>query len=301
MTLAARSTRAEKVRDARETLEESIRLLADQMSRGKSDQLVRYLEFSAHFHSYSFGNVLLIYSQFPDATRVAGLRQWNRLGRHVRAGEKGIMILAPMTVTAKDHESRGEESPDEANSHESTEPKKITIFKPVYVFDVSQTEGEALPALLHATGDASAHLPALQEAVRASGITLEIADRVPGSGSAHGASYNGRIVIREDLDLPEAFRTLVHEFAHELLHWPKDGSPKEPDKTVRETEADATAFVVCRHFGIACDSADYLLLYDSEPKLLLERLETIRLTAARIIDAIRLPETDPPDADSMSN
>jgi hypothetical protein len=109
---------------------------------------------------------------------------------------------------------------------------------------------------------------------------------IPGAPSADGVSRGGSIAIRSDLDQPEAFRTLAHEFAHELLHWPKDGSPKEPNRTIRETEADAAAFVVCRHFGIKCDSADYLLLYDAEPKLLLDRLETVRRTAARIIEAV---------------
>ena len=84
----------------------------------------------------------------------------------------------------------------------------------------------------------------------------------------------------------DAFRTLSHEWAHSLLHFPKDGTPKEPNRTIRETEADAAAFVVCRHFGIDTDSADYLLLYDSDPRLLLERLETVRQTAARIIEAV---------------
>src|SRR5207249_4785666 len=106
--------------------------------------------------------------------------------------------------------------------------------------------------------DAGTPLQALKAAVLANGIMLEELDHTPGSASAHGASYGGRIVIRNDLDPPEAVRTLVHEWAHEKLHWPKNGAPKEPNKTIRETEADATAFVVCRHFGIACDSADYL-------------------------------------------
>jgi hypothetical protein len=127
---------------------------------------------------------------------------------------------------------------------------------------------------------------------------LEELDRVPGSHSAHGASYGGRIVIRNDLDPPEAFRTLAHELSHEWIHQHRSGSPKEPNKTIRETEADATAFVVCRHFGVQCDSADYLLLYDSEPKLLLDRLETVRHTAARIIDAIHAAEAQPDEIQS---
>jgi antirestriction protein ArdC len=297
MTTATTSTRGDKVREAGQKIEDSIRELVEQMSRGKSDQLVRYLEFASRFHTYSFGNLLLILFQRPDAARVAGLRQWNRLGRHVRPGEKGIMILAPMEVWKKPNASSdtlAENEPSESVENESRE--RIRIFKPVYVFDVSQTDGADLPHLTHATGNAGSALPALKQAVRDSGIVFEEKDYTPGASSAHGASYGGRIVIRNDLDSAEAFRTLAHEFAHELLHWPKDGTPKEPDKKIRETEADATAFVVCRHFGVESDTSDYLLLYDSEPKLLLDRLETVRHTAARIIDAIHSAEEQPGNA-----
>lgn len=231
MTTTAPSKRAVKVREARETLEASIRLLADRMSKGKSEELVRYLEFSAKFHHYSFGNLMLILWQCPKATRVAGLRQWNLLGRHVRAGEKGIMILAPMTVWAKDRRDESTYSEDSPKIAEDPDRQKILIFKPVYVFDVSQTEGKELPALLQATGDVTDCLPALETAIRQAGILLEKADRVPRSESAEGASFGGRIVIRNDLDPAEAFRTLAHEFAHELLHWPKDGRAKEPSDT----------------------------------------------------------------------
>jgi len=299
MNAATVSHRTEKVREARDILDDHVRELAEQMEYGKSENLIRYLEFASRFHSYSFGNLMLILVQRPDATRVAGLRQWNRLGRHVRAGEKGIMILAPMAVWKRSDLATEPASEDETCESERDDTReKITLFKPVYVFDVSQTEGTELPKLLDASGDADASLPALQEAVREAGITLEILDHVPGSASAHGASYGGRIIIRNDLDPPEAFRTLTHEYAHELLHWPKNGSSKESDKTIRETEADATAFVVCRHFGIECDSSDYLLLYDANPKLLLDRLETVRQTAARIIDSIRAAEDQSAEAEN---
>jgi len=287
MTTATHSTRADKIQEAKTTLDAHIELLAQQMSQGKSEQLVRYLEFTAQFHSYSFGNIMLILCQCPNATRVAGLRQWNRLGRHVRAGSKGIMILAPMAVWKKSDAVTEPASDDETCESERNETReKITIFKPVYVFDVSATEGEPLPTMIHSTGDASICYPALEKAVRAAGITLELVEYIPGAPTAAGVSRGGTIQIRSDLDPPEAFRTLAHELAHEQLHWPKNGSPEEPNRTIRETEADAAAFVVCRHFGIACDSADYLLLYDSNPKLLLERMESIRQTADSIIESI---------------
>jgi antirestriction protein ArdC len=273
------SNRIEKVREACQTIEKHIHDLAEQMRAGKSEQLVRYLEFTARFHRYSFRNILLALSQREDMTQIAGMHQWNKLGRRVRGGERGIMILAPMSVRLKPSKDNGED-PDER--------EVVTLFKAVYVFDISQTDGDPVPSLLHTQGDAAMLCPAVQEAIREAHITLEFADYIAGSLGADGASYGGRIVIRTGLEIAESFRTMVHEFAHEKLH--KHGVKES--KTVRETEADATAFVVCRHFGLQSDTSDYLLLYDATPKVLLERFETIRAAAGEIISAIseRLPE-----------
>jgi len=272
------SKRIEKVREACQTIDNHIHDLAEQMRAGKSEQLLRYLEFTARFHRYSFRNILLALSQRENISQIAGMRHWNQLGRHVRSGEKGIMILAPMTVRLKP--SKDDEDPDERGV--------VTLFKAVYVFDISQTDGDPVPTILHTQGDAGMLYPAVQEAIREAHIALEFADHIAGSLGADGASYGGRIVIRNGLGTAETFRTMVHEFAHEKLH--KHGVKES--KTVRETEADATAFVVCRHFGLQCDTSDYLLLYDATPKVLLERFEAIRTTAAEIISGIteRLPD-----------
>ena len=267
-------SRSEKVKVLETSIEESSQELVQQMEAGKSETLVRYLEYCAQFHEYSFRNILLALWQRPGLTRMAGLRQWNKLGRRVKAGEKGIAILAPMTVNKRDEKDF------------ENEPRVITLFKVVYVFDVSQTEGDPLPDMIHATGDVSALYPALVQAVRNEGITLEVLEDVPGSFGALGASYGGRIILCADLAPADAFRTLVHEYAHELLHW---RAAKE-DKTIRETEADATAFIVCRHFNVESDTADYLLLHDSTTQVLLERLETVRRMAARIIEALERKE-----------
>lgn len=264
--------RYERVRRARGLLNEHVGALAEQMRQGKSEALIRYLEFTARFHRYSFCNVLLIHSQRPGATQVAGLKHWNRLGRHVRAGERGLMIFAPMRV-------RKRRPPGSVSKEDDEELVRTTLFKVVYVFDVSQTDGEPLPELVQASGDPGPLYPALQSIVRRGGIVLDSVPCVLGYPGAEGASYGGRIVLRADLQPAEAFRTLVHEFAHEKLHW----QGEKESKTIRETEADATAFVVCRHFGIRSDSADYLLLYDATPDVLLSRLEVVRDTAADII------------------
>ena len=98
-----------------------------------SDEWIRHLEVQSGFHRYSFGNVVLIASQLPGASRVAGFRSWLKLGRNVRRGEKAIWILAPMRFKKTNDEDAGE-------------GRTIAGFKYVAVFDVSQTEGAELPA-----------------------------------------------------------------------------------------------------------------------------------------------------------
>lgn len=274
-------TRVEKVKQAKETLDEHLQELASELQQGRSERLNRYLEFCAQFHQYSFGNLMLAYSQFRTLTRIAGVKQWNKLGRYVKKGEKGIMILAPITVKKRGRVGKNKQDED---GEENEEPQTITLFKPVYVFDVSQTEGTELPAIIQATGDVSGYFPALEKFVRATGITLEYVGVISGNPGTLGESLGNHIRVCENLEPADKFRTLAHEFAHELLHKTKE----REIKTVRETEADATAFVVCRHFGVHCDTADYLLLHDSNAKIFLERLETIRRTAASIIEGIEI-------------
>jgi hypothetical protein len=252
---------------------------------------------------------MLAVMQRPNSTRLAGLRQWNRLGRKVKPGEKGIMILAPVTVKRNELEAGNDtenaESRPEAGQVKSSEgtadrdrgsssqgagrgtgrpgiPNEATFFKPVYVFDIGQTEGERPPSLIHAEGDASTLLPLLAQTVERAGIAIESVPVIQQCPTALGISMGGRIVLRSDLVEADAFRTLAHEFAHEILRH----SGSDLNRQVRETEADAAAYVVCRRFGIICDSSDYLQLYDAKPDLVYSRLEEIRRAAGTIIDGI---------------
>lgn len=293
-------TRIDKVRQAKKSIDEHIGALAEEMRRGKSEKLQRFLAYVARFHHYSIGNLCLAIMQRPDITQLAGLRQWNKLGRKVKTGEKGIMILAPVTVRKKDLEPDEKDAADGGiapNNGKSSQrkpdlPEEVTFFKPVYVFDIAQTEGEDVPSLIHAEGDVRKLWPALRFAVQHTAIPLEFVETIKACPSALGVSLGGRIMLRSDLKAADAFRTLAHEYAHELLHH----RSSETSRQVRETEADAAAYVVCRHFGIECDSSDYLQLYDVKAELLLARLETIRQVASTIIsrldtelEAIRRP------------
>ena len=257
-----------KAEQAKNIAEEALARLADALEAGRSETLVRYLATMARFHDYSFGNVMLIYTQKPDATHVAGFRAWKNLGRFVRKGEKGIAIIAPMLIRPKDRD----------------DDKSFLRFKAVYVFDGSQTEGEPLPEFACVNGNPNGHTERLKALVASKGIALEYTDNLLG---AHGRSSGGRIELRPGLSPAEEFSVLTHELAHEMLH--KDDRRNGTSKTIRETEAEAVAFVVCQAIGLDTNTAaaDYIQLYAGDKATLAESLDHIQKTAAEIITAIK--------------
>jgi len=118
---------------AQQLVRENVQFLIEQLEAGKSEALTAFLDAMVHFPNYSFGNVLLIARQKPDATHVAGMWSWNQLGRRVKRGEKGIAILAPMIAR-----SRSEETSN-TNEGDGSKPSLLG-FRRVYVWDESQTE-----------------------------------------------------------------------------------------------------------------------------------------------------------------
>ena len=205
--------------------------------------------------------------QCPEATHVAGFRAWKRLGRHVRKGERGIRIMAPIVRRAvADDEHRD----------------RVVAFKTVCVFDVSQTDGQPLPDLGRVTGDPGESLDRLKGLISDQGINLVCVDLPAG---IDGWSSGGRIGVRRGLPPAEESAVLVHELAHELLH--RDDREPERQK-VRETEAEAVAFVVCEAIGLDTNraAADYIQLYDGGRETLLSSLDRIQRTARVIIDGL---------------
>jgi antirestriction protein ArdC len=268
---------------------EEAKLLTDQaltdlqqaLAAGHSDTLMRFLDYMGRFHRYSWNNCMLIAHQRPDASYVAGFHRWLDMGRYVRKGETGIAILAPMICRNKDDASQPEEKPDLV----------LRGFKVVYVFDVSQTEGEELPELTEIHGDPGTLLPRLEEVIRQSGMTLTV-EALP--SDTQGMCRKGEIIIAEALPVGERFAVLVHELAHAWMHLPAEDARR--DKTVCETEAEAVAYVVCRAFGLDCStrSSDYIQLPHGDDTTLAQSLQRIQSTATRVIRA--LDETQPATA-----
>ncbi len=265
---------------AKKAAEEALNRLSAELEAGKSEALKNYLGTMSRFRRYSWNNVLLISSQRPDAMRVAGFHTWHDLGRSVKKGEKGIMIFAPVVV-------KREASPDQAQvkEREPKEPFRVAGFRTAYVFDVSQTEGKPLPEFAKTTGDPKDHIDKLKSMADARGIAVEYDRSI---APAMGVSIGGRIRLMPDLSKAEEFAVLAHELAHEMLHHGKDERPAE---IVRETQAEAVAFVVCRGVGLETNTAaaDYIALYNGDKKTLAESLSVIQETSAKILDEL-LPE-----------
>jgi hypothetical protein len=220
--------------------------LEDGIAAVQSDrEFKRWLRTQAKFYTYSPRNTLLILLQRPDATYVAGYKAWQeKHKRHVRSGEKGIAIFAPMryTVRKEDHET-GEET--------DVELLNYTIE---HVFDISQTDGEPLPEfdVPALTDDAGAEVyAALRAYAESQGLTVQEHDDLP----VHGAysRERQRIIIERAAQL-QMTKTLIHEIAHSLDPDLK-GSPIEE----KETVAEATAFIVSDHFGL--DTSSYSFRY----------------------------------------
>jgi hypothetical protein len=266
-----------KQQTAKEAIAANIQSLIEQLEAGHSEALTAYLNAMSRFHNYSFGNILEIARQKPDAIRVAGLFAWNQLGRKVKKGERGIRILAPIVGVRRKPEEEAEKDITKQNR------PVLVGFRNAYVFDVSQTEGAELPEMHQITGDVGENRDHLLGFIEQQGIELYFTEKI---APALGMSYGGRIAILSGLSKAEEFSTIVHELAHEMLH--KAERRTATIKVVRETEAEAIAFVVSKAVGLdtGTASADYIHLYHDNASLLIESLEVIQKTSAIILAAL---------------
>src|SRR5579864_3709456 len=209
---------------------QAIEQLVAALNQGRSETLTQYLAAIGRFHRYSLRNVMLIASQKPTATHVAGFHTWNKLGRFVKKGEKGILILAPI-VRPKTQS---------VEQNETDESSTAVGFRAAYVFDISQTDGQELPEIGSVNGDPREYRERLAKFVTEQSIALEYSQEI---APARGTSAGGKITLLPGQSSAEEFATLSHELAHEMLH--RDQRRAQTTKRVRETEAEAVSFVVC--------------------------------------------------------
>jgi antirestriction protein ArdC len=271
-----------KVEHAKQIASKAIEQLSQALEAGHSGKLREHLAAMARFHRYSLHNIMLIASQRPTATYVAGFNAWHKLGRFVKRGEKGILILAP--IIRKKTENNVETKSDESST--------AVGFRAAYVFDMSQTDGQPLPEIGSVNGDPREYRERLAR-FAAEHCTVEYSEDI---APARGTSSGGKITLLPGQSSAEEFATLAHEIAHEMMH--RDERRSSTSKRIRETEAEAVAFVVCSAIGLETGSAaqDYIGLYGGDAKLLTESLGYVQRTATQVLNAIGADESFAPPA-----
>jgi hypothetical protein len=265
-----------------------------------SEEFQAWLDIQSRFHDYSYRNTLLIKQQCPEATQVAGYRTWQEeFDRHVKEGERAIWIWAPIIAkrcpeceNSPSYHEKSDCEYDETSSDEWS--KGLVGFRPVPVFDISQTEGEPLPELeTAATGDGETLVSALLEAAEALELEVRVVEEEDWShGEAKGVCKNRSpmsmqpvVEVKARSNDADLATTLIHEYAHARLHFDVD----EPDeRSKREVEAEAVAYVVGRYFGLdTSNSAFYLAAWrGDDTDVVQERLERISRTAGDFIQLL---------------
>ena len=245
-----------------------------------SENFTKYLDTMRKFHNYSINNCLLIAMQMPDASLVAGFNDWKKkFNRSVKKGEKAIRILAPIPCKCKVKETLSDGSERET---------EVTYnrFKPVPVFDISQTDGEELPEICKPLiADVAGYDQIIEKLIKFAKypVTFEHIDT-----GAHGyfSTVEGKIVINEGESQAQTIKALVHEITHIILH--NDVFCQIP-KEVKEIQAESTAYMVCSELGL--DTSGYSFEYvaswaRSDTKTLKDQMEIVRKTADAIIQGI---------------
>ena len=264
----ATEARHERYREVLATLEHGIAGIVT------SDGFARYLRCMARFHAYSPNNIALILAQSPDATRVAGYRAWQALGRQVRRGERGIRIIVP-------HRTRV--APEE----EGQEMIVISGFGVGTVFDLAQTVGEPLnaPPLLGALfGDTTVAAWVRGELIgwlQGQGVTLTRRDT--GRANGYYLPRTREIAVHRDLAGLRELKTLMHEAAHFAAD--HVGGVKWEDA---ETVAESTAYVTLAHFGLDTSgySFGYVAGWAGDMAVFRRNLASIQQTAHTLILAV---------------
>ena len=291
-------------------IKEQIKVLTEQIETGiqalfQSGDLEKYqayLRTASRFHRYSVNNQMLIFSQCPHATLVAGYQKWqNQFSRHVLRGEKGITIIAPTPYKIKVEQDKLD--PDtkqpllDADGKTITEEKEVQIpmFRPVKVFDVSQTDGKPLPEqvkspIAELTGNVE-HYEAFMDALkRVSPVPIEMKPLTNDLDGFFSPSKQS-ITLREGMSEVQTVCAAVHEIAHSKLHdYAKQPNSQPKDSSTEEIEAESIAYTVCAYFGIetSANSFGYVATWskDKDLKAFKDSLDTIRKTSSELISGV---------------
>ena len=235
--MAEKQTNKQRLKEITDSIEANIQELF------QSERYMNYLRTMSRFHKYSFNNTMLIHMQKPDATLVTGYSKWEqKFNRHVKRGEKGIRIIAPTPFKKKIEQEKLD--PDtklplrdkDGNIIMEEKEIKIPMFKPVVVFDVSQTEGDPLPTLSSDLRGDVKHYEIFMEALRRSSPVPMTLKAISGDMDGFFNLDDQSITIREGMSEVQTICAAVHEITHAKLHNIKDGLKLDDKEEYDEIE-----------------------------------------------------------------
>ena len=239
----------------------------------------KFLKFQKNFRNYSFNNLILIYSQFPEATRVAGKATWKKLKRELNENAKKIWILAPIPKSY----TRKIKKVEDGKEIEKTEVVHYNWYKYVYVFDISQTEGKAIPLQSRNidSNDMAYFYDKLKRFSNYSIIEKELTNGV--KGFYH--TKKRYIAIEKSLSLNDKAAVLLHELSHALF----DDFDYSKDRDLSEIFVESIAFIVADHFGLDTSKCSFRYIIKwakGEPKKVIELGNKIQKCSNKFIEDI---------------
>lgn len=282
-----KSNREEKMSEIQE------RLMNGTKEIYESGKWAEYISVMSKFPNYSINNCILIASQCPHASYVCGYKKWNEFNRNVLKGESGIMIFAPIKGKVEVEEPKFDEKNQpvlNADGTQTTEKvmREYKSFRPCYVFDLSQTEGEPLPTLASRLEGGVEDYEKLKEVLISISPVPITFEEVPGSANGFYSPTEMRIVVQDGMPELQTIKTMLHEISHAT--YGHGGKDDKWDKQSKEIQAESTAFWVAGMLGL--DTGDYSFGYitgwskDREVSELKENLELIKNTANDLVTKI---------------
>lgn len=214
------------------------KLVAGVQNFRNADDYIAFLKFSRNFHNYSFANKVLIYSQFDNATYVAGFKTWEKLGRTIKKGSKGIQIFFPLPLRKKIKEK------DKITNEEKETEIEFLSFRPTYVFDISQTEGKELPELTKCLNTNNQE-ELLKKLTDFSPFPINYSDLSNGIKGYFNTKQNF-IVINQELSTDDKVAVLLHELTHGVY----DDFNYANERDLSEIFVESVAFIVADYFNL---------------------------------------------------
>lgn len=245
-----------------------------------SGEYERFLRFRKYFSNYSFKNMVLIFSQMPEATQVAGFKKWQSMGRRLKKGVKGIQIIYPIKRTYKT-EIEGQDSLIKGEPKEQT--IEYLIYRPTYVYDISQTVGKPMPLADNRLN--SGNMKEFYEFLKSFSPYPIIEKVLYGTTKGYWNPKNNHIVLQKQLSIDDKVSVLLHELTYALY----DDFDYKKDKNLSETFVESVAFITADYFGLDTSmcSFNYITSWaHGDVKVILELGDKIQKIANQFIKRI---------------